>query len=172
MAIQMVSNATQLTQVDKINAQPKKVEPQVQEQPKIEGDKNEVKIKKGILPTLKGLGAGLAGGLATAGVLGAGGFLACAHFISGPGALVAIFPGIAGIVGTVGAGVAGAVAANMTDSKAKAAAIGAATGAVAGAVAGGVTLGGNFIGIAGGAIVGAAGGLGGAIAGSMVAKKE
>lgn len=126
-------------------------------------------VKRGVVPTLKGAGAGLVGGAVAAGI--PVGLLALAAKGSGEGAIVAFTLGAAAVVvgGTAGT-LSGAVTANSTTSKGKGALIGAGVGAAAGAAALGLMSKGNVgsmvIGGVAGAFMGAAGGF----AGSLVAK--
>jgi hypothetical protein len=132
-----------------------------------------VQIKKGVLPTLKGTGAGalLAGGssLAIFTVLTGGKpFAGSGGLVSGPVTLVA----------AVGGAVGGAVSANYAESKSQGAWIGGLAGAGAGAAA--MALSGiqndGFAGVVQGAITGAlVGGITGAVGGvggALVAQQK
>ncbi len=123
-------------------------------------------IKKGILPTLKGGGLGL--------LTGAGGGIgvalaidAASHMGSGALALMAI-----PLVGAPAGLVAGAVTANMTISKPKAALIGSGVGAVVGGVTSLVFSGGNIKLAMMGLGIGAAFGSVSGVAGASVAQVQ
>lgn len=129
------------------------------------------KIDKGIVPTLKGAGAGFAGGALAAGVPIGLLALGAKSGVNGEGAIVFVMLGAAAaVVGATSGTLAGAVAANSTTSKGKGALIGAGVGALTGAGALGVWSKGNtgsmVVGAVAGAVIGAAGGF----AGSLVAK--
>lgn len=130
-----------------------------EKQVSIKSDNFKVGVKTGIVPTLKGAGAGLGGGTVIAvGVIASGVFKD------------ASMP--AGIAFIVGGLVGGAVSANMTESKSKGAYYGSVGGAITGAVVGTLATGGHIgIGAAAGVIGGLAGGAGGFF-GSLVAKQK
>lgn len=129
-------------------------------------------VKKGVVPTLKGAGAGLiGGGLAAALPITLLAVAAKGSSGDGGGALVTIVLGMsAAAVGATSGALSGAVVANSTADKGKGALIGAGVGAVAGAATLGLMSKGNVgtmvLGGVAGALMGAAGGF----AGSMVAK--
>lgn len=138
-------------------------------------DLNETRsLKRGLVPTLKGAGAGLVGGAAAV-ALPVGLFTVAVTSSSrdGAGVLVAGVVGIAAAaIGGATGTLAGAVAANTTDSKGKGALLGAGLGAVAGAAAMGIKGKGNVAGMVLGGVAGAIAGAGGGYAGSMVAKVQ
>lgn len=123
-----------------------------------------VSIKKGILPTLAGAGAGAAAGGILAGV-GAYGVAAASH---AEYAELAIFMG--GGLGAMAGAITGAVVANITDDKTKAslygAAIGGAVGFGLGMVDGNIKAGLTW------AAMGIGAGLGGSYAGAAVAHRK
>lgn len=129
-----------------------------------------IEIKRGMVPTLKGTGAGAVGGALAAGLplvlmsLGARG---------DDRGYLQLFALVGAMGGAVAGGIAGGVTANTTESKLKGAAIGAGVGALVGgmSLATKRVLSGNFkeamivgaIGAAVGGVTGAAGGLAGAM---------
>lgn len=140
MSISMIQN-TQATQTIQPQSAPAKA-PQPQSPEKtlnLSTDTlNAKEIKKGIVPSLLGGGAGA--------LIGAGGGYAAAIGIAnatnmGSGALALL--GIPMVAAPAGA-IAGGVVANMTDSAGKGTLLGAGVGAVAGAATGAAFTGGNI----------------------------
>lgn len=151
-----------------------RVTPSRTEQPEASSLKTDmVDIKKGVMPTLKGTGAGalLAGGssLAIFSVLTGG------KPFAGSGGLVA---GPVTIAAALGGAVGGAASANVTDSKAKGAWVGALAGAGTGAAVMTLVglqegnLGSMLQGAITGALVGGVTGSVGGVGGAMVAQKK
>ncbi len=128
---------------------------------------DQVQIKKGVLPTFKGAGAGaLAGGLG-AGVAAAV-LMAPAFFSGGEGPAWAALGVVMGAaIGTIPGAVIGGTTANVTNNKIKATAVGALTGAAAGAVLGGIK--GNIV---FSTVIGAGAGAASGFTGALVAKTK
>lgn len=141
---------------------PKETPKLVQQAQALEQDS--VSIKHGILPTLKGAGAGVVAG----GVLAGAGSLAAAKAMRAEYADLAVLLG--GGLGAVAGGVTGAVVANVTDNKSKAALWGAAVGGVVGFGLGMVD--GNIKAGVTWAALGIGAGLGGSFAGAAVAQRK
>ena len=123
-----------------------------------------VEIRKGILPTLKGAGAGVLAG----GVLAGAGTYALASAFGDEYASLAIVMG--GGLGAIAGGVTGAVVANVTDNKTKASAYGALVGGGVGLALGAAM--GDLKSALTWAALGAGAGVGGAFAGSAVANRK
>lgn len=165
-----------LSSVKPSGVQPRKsrVTPARTEQPAASSLKADVvDIKKGVLPSLKGTGAGalLAGGssLAIFSVLTGGKpFAGSGGLVSGPVTIVA----------TLGGAVGGAASANFTESKSKGALVGGLAGAGTGAVVMAVvglkegSLGSMLQGALTGALVGGITGSVGGVGGAMVAQQK
>lgn len=126
---------------------------------------DQVDIKSGFMPSLKGAGAGLvASSVATMGTVII--WDKVAHLAEGGLALLAI-PMIGVPAGTI----AGAVTSNVTDDKLKGTLIGAGIGAAAGAIQAGATL--KTVGGAlAGAVIGAVSGAIGGFTGTLTAQQK
>ncbi|PIQ29145.1 hypothetical protein COW36_17865 [bacterium (Candidatus Blackallbacteria) CG17_big_fil_post_rev_8_21_14_2_50_48_46] len=174
--ITAVSNTPLLnTPVQAPKAAPQQTAPVTENKALLKDSNDITELKRGMVPTLKGAGAGALGGAMAAGVPLA--LMALGSHGEGKG-WAQLFALAGAMGGAVTGGLAGGVAANTTESKLKGAAVGAGVGALVGglALAGKNLSSGNIkdavaVGVLG-AVVGGVTGAAGGLAGAMTASRK